>query len=78
MMTMGEKLIEQGRQKGRDEGRLEGRAEDIVRILSVRGFLVDADARRRILACRDPALLDLWLERALTATRVSDVTAEPQ
>jgi hypothetical protein len=74
MMTVGEELIEQGRQKGR----LEARAEDIVRILTVRGVPVNDDARKLIQACRDPALLDQWLERALKATRVSDVTAEQQ
>jgi predicted transposase YdaD len=73
MMTVGEKLIEQGRQKGI----LEGRAEDIIRILSVRRVPVDENSRKLILACRDPALLDLWFERALKANRVSDVT-EPQ
>ncbi|MFL5357049.1 Rpn family recombination-promoting nuclease/putative transposase [Archangium sp.] len=78
MMTVGEELIEQGRQKGRVEGRLEGRAEDIVRILTVRGVPVDENSRKLIQACRDPALLDQWFERALTATRVSDVTAEQQ
>jgi putative YhgA-like transposase len=74
MMTVGEELIEQGRQKGI----LEARAEDIVRILTVRRVPVDEHSRKLILACRDPALLDQWFERALTATHVSDVTAEPQ
>jgi hypothetical protein len=76
MMTVGEKLIEQGRQKGRLEGVLEERAKSVLRILTVRGVPVDDDARQLILACRDPALLDQWFERALKATRVSDVTAE--
>jgi len=72
MMTVGEQLIEQGRQKGI----LEARAEDIVRILTVRGVHVEDTARQRILTCRDPALLDRWLERALTASTVADVTVE--
>jgi predicted transposase YdaD len=72
MMTIGEELIEQGRQKGI----LEGRAEDIVRILTVRGVHVDDTARQLILTCRDPALLNRWFERALTSSTVSDVTAE--
>lgn len=78
MMTVGEKLIEQGRQKGRLEGLLEGQAESVLRILTVRRVPVDEDSRKLILACRDPALLDLWFERALKANRISDVTAEPQ
>lgn len=75
MMTVGEELIEQGRQKGLLEGRLEGRAEDILRILTVRGVRVDENTRELILTCRDPARLDQWFDRALTATNVSDVTA---
>jgi predicted transposase YdaD len=47
MMTVGEELIEQGRQKGI----LEARAEDIVRILAVRGVHVDDTARQLILTC---------------------------
>lgn len=70
MMTVGEKLIEQGRQKGI----LEGRAESVLRILTVRRVPVDESSRKLILACRDPALLDQWFERALKANRVSDVT----
>jgi hypothetical protein len=76
MMTVGEQLIEQGRQEGILKGRLEGRAEGIVRILALRGIHVDDHARKLILACRDPELLDRWLERALKASSVSDVTAE--
>lgn len=76
MMTVGEELMEQGRQKGVVEGRLEGRAEAIVRILTMRGVHVDDNARKLILSCRDPALLEQWLERALKATSVSEMTAE--
>ncbi|QRK09980.1 hypothetical protein JQX13_07720 [Archangium violaceum] len=71
MMTVGEELIEQGRQKGI----LEGRAESVLRILIARGVRMDDNTRELILACRDPALLDQWFDRALTATSVSDVTS---
>ncbi|PTL82945.1 Rpn family recombination-promoting nuclease/putative transposase [Vitiosangium sp. GDMCC 1.1324] len=75
MMTVGEKLIEKGRQEGRLEGRLEGRAEDILRILTARGIHVDDKTRGLIMACRDPALLEQWFDRALTASSISDVTS---
>jgi hypothetical protein len=71
MMTVGEELIEQGRQKGI----LEGRAESVLRILIARGVRVDENTRELILTCRDPARLDQWFDRALTATNVSDVTS---
>ncbi|WNG51021.1 Rpn family recombination-promoting nuclease/putative transposase [Archangium minus] len=71
MMTVGEELIEQGRQKGI----LEGRAEDILRILIARGVHVDDTTRELILTCKDPVRLDQWFDRALTATNISDVIA---
>jgi hypothetical protein len=77
MLTVGEKLIEQGRELGRVEGRVEGRvqgrAEDVLRILAARGVSVDERARQRILLCKDLALLDQWFDRALKATQLSEV-----
>jgi predicted transposase YdaD len=77
MRSYGEELIEQGRQQGLERGRAEGlakgRAESIVRILAARGVHVDDEARQRILTCTDLDTLDLWFERALRATSLSDV-----
>ncbi len=77
MRSYGEELIEQGRQqglaRGREKGRAEARSEDVVRILAARGVHVDDEARRRILSCTDLDTLDLWFERALHATTLSDV-----
>jgi predicted transposase YdaD len=56
-----------------EKGRMEGRAEDVLRILALRGVSVDNQARQRILSCTDLATLGLWLERAITATHISDV-----
>jgi hypothetical protein len=39
----------------------------------MRGVSVDSKARQRILSCTDLATLGLWLERAITATHVSQV-----
>ncbi|HYI00295.1 Rpn family recombination-promoting nuclease/putative transposase [Hyalangium sp.] len=71
-----EEHFEQGRQKGRDEGLAKGRAEDVLRILAVRGVHVDTSARQRILSCTDLATLGLWLERAVNATHISEVLAQ--
>ena len=73
MMTVGEKLREQGRQQGLLEGRAKGRAEDVLRILSARGIAVDEEARKLVLSCTDLTALDQWFDRALTATRFSDL-----
>ncbi|WP_097924681.1 MULTISPECIES: hypothetical protein [Streptomyces] len=67
---------DEGRVEGRVEGRIEGRAEDILRILAVRGVPVPDEARQRITACKDLAVLDVWFERAVTATTVDAVLAE--
>jgi predicted transposase YdaD len=69
MMTVGQKLIEQGRQ----QGLATGRAEDVLRILNARGIAVDEEARKLILSCTDLTTLDQWFDRALTATRFSDL-----
>jgi predicted transposase YdaD len=77
LMRWEDLFIEKGHQKGRAEGRAEGLAEgqakSVLRILAARRVHVDDAARQRILSCTDLATLDQWLERALTATRLSDV-----
>ena len=76
-----EEHFEQGRQKGMDEGLskgvAKGRAEAVLQLLAVRGVLVDSKSRQRILSCSDLETLGLWLERAVTATRISDVLEDP-
>jgi hypothetical protein len=62
--------------QGRAEGQAEGRAEALLRILAARGLEIAADARERILSCRDLSLLDTWLTRAVTAHSASEVLGE--
>jgi hypothetical protein len=80
MRSYGEELIERGRQQGLEQGlaqgRLRGRAEDVLRILTVRGVHVSDEARQRILTCTDLATLDRWFDRALSATTLSDALEE--
>ena len=74
-------LIEKGRQQGRQEGWAQGRAqeraESVLRVLTARGVQVDDKARQRILSCADLVTLERWFDRALTATRLSDVLENP-
>ncbi|HEX8703610.1 MAG TPA: Rpn family recombination-promoting nuclease/putative transposase [Myxococcaceae bacterium] len=56
-----------------EKGRQEGLAEGVLRILAVRGVQVGEQARQRILSCKDMALLNQWFDRAINATRLSDV-----
>jgi hypothetical protein len=74
-------LREEGRREGRDEGRREGRAEEAARAvltaLRVRGIAVADAARERILAQKDPSLLERWLEKAIVAASLGEVLGEP-
>lgn len=65
------------RAEGRDEGRAEGRLEharDLLRrTLARRGLALDAAHTAAIETCTDPAMLDVWLERAATAASAAEV-----
>jgi predicted transposase YdaD len=65
--------FEKGRDEGLAKGLAKGRAEDILRILAVRRVRVDETARQRILSCTDLDALGRWLDRAVTATHISEV-----
>jgi hypothetical protein len=67
-----EGLIE-GRNEGRIEGRAEGEAHSVLRVLSARGVSVSSEQEARIRACRDLGQLELWLDRASTATSADEV-----
>jgi hypothetical protein len=71
----------QGEHKGEIKGRIEGRAEEAARsvltALRVRGIAVPDAARERVLAEKDPARLERWLERAILAVSVAEVIDEP-
>ncbi|MFC5173937.1 hypothetical protein [Streptomyces mutomycini] len=60
----------------RDEGRAAGRAEDILRLLELRGVTVPVEAREKIAGCDDLHLLDRWFSRAVTTTTAEDVFTE--
>ncbi|WNG57916.1 Rpn family recombination-promoting nuclease/putative transposase [Archangium gephyra] len=77
MRSYGEQLIERGRRKGLKQGLALGRAEGLLRILVARGLLVDEQSRQRVLTCMDLATLNKWLDRAVTATTLSEVWGDP-
>jgi predicted transposase YdaD len=85
MKTMAEVLKDQGRQmglvegearglaKGLAEGEAKGLAKAVLRLLEAKGVRVDDASRQRIQNCTDVATLERWLERAVGATRLSEV-----
>ena len=67
--------LQEGEAKGRQEGEAKGRAADILLVLKTRGIAVPEEIEQRIAACTDPAVLSLWLTRAVTAIRAAEVVA---
>ena len=63
--------------EARKWGRAEGMACALLAALRVRGIPVPDAARERILAERDPALLERWVERAIVAASIAEVFDEP-
>ncbi len=59
------------------QGRAEARAGDVLTALRVRGIAVPDAARERILAEKDPARLERWIERAILAPSVAEVIDDP-
>ncbi len=80
IMTM-QRGWEDARREGLDAGHAEGRTEEAARALltalRVRGLAVPDALRERILAEKDPARLERWLERAIVAASIAEVIDEP-
>jgi hypothetical protein len=74
--------VREGEAKGLREGEARGLREGtksvregILLVLTTRGIPVPAEVEQQIAGCSDPALLSLWLKRAVTASRAEDVVA---
>lgn len=52
-----------------------GEATAVLKILSARGLLVSDPARARIVTCTDPAVLERWIERAVTVAETDELFA---
>ena len=61
------------RAEGRAEGVAEGRIVSLHRILDKRGIMITEEQRVRLYTCTDLDQLDVWLDRAVTADRASEV-----
>ncbi|MGW3445823.1 hypothetical protein [Streptomyces sp. NPDC001076] len=60
----------------RPGGRAESRAEDILRILDLRGVEVAEAERDLITDCGDLATLGTWFDRAVSATSAQELLAD--
>jgi hypothetical protein len=59
--------------RGKAEGRAEGEADSILKVLAARGIDVPDSTCAYIHACLDTEQLDVWLDRAVTATSIDDL-----
>lgn len=61
------------RREGLLEGKAEGKAEAILAVLKARGVAFSVEERERIVAVRDEALLERWLQAAVVCGSVADL-----
>ncbi|XXX82633.1 hypothetical protein WMF30_28160 [Sorangium sp. So ce134] len=59
------------------QGRIEEAARALLTVLHARGIAVPEAARERIVAQKDPERLERWLEKAATASALTEVLDEP-
>jgi hypothetical protein len=64
---------EEGRKVGWEEGRARARAEAVLTVLAARGVPVSDVERERILACRQPAVLERWIARAAVVEAAAEL-----
>ncbi|MBK8257170.1 MAG: hypothetical protein IPK82_31420 [Polyangiaceae bacterium] len=65
-----------GEARGEARGKAVGEATALLRILERRGIAVPAEAREKILTCTTTAVLETWLDRALTAAGIDEVLTD--
>ena len=68
-----QKILKKGQIEGEARGEARGKANDVLKILAIRGFQVPKAIEQRVLACQDLELLDGWLTRAVTTSALDDV-----
>jgi hypothetical protein len=65
--------IEQGIERGIERGVVADAAEKVLRVLDVRGLNPTENQRAQVAGSTDLAQLNLWFDRAITATTAADV-----
>lgn len=65
--------FEKGRVEGIAEGRAEGTAEALLKILIRRGLAPTAEQRRHVIECTDLAMLEHWLDGALSVSSIEEL-----
>lgn len=70
-------IFKQGVAKGEGDGIAKGKAGAVIQVLEARGIRVSKASRARILRCTEPAVLDRWLQRAVSVEKAVELFEEP-
>ena len=62
-----------GEARGQARGEARGKAEDILRLMEARGLKPTEVQRKQVTDCADLTQLNLWFDRAITATTTDEV-----
>jgi hypothetical protein len=71
--TFIERIHDQGIAEGEAKGKAEGKAEAVLRLLDARGLAPTDGQRQQVASSTDPAQLDLWFDRAISAGTAAEV-----
>lgn len=74
--TFVERIHDEGIAEGEAKGKAEGKAEAVLKLLVARHLAPSPEQRQQVAACTDPAQLDLWFDRAITASTAAEVFAD--
>lgn len=66
---------DRGIAKGEAKGEVKGLAKALLQLASLRGLALSDAQRELVAACTDPAALERWHARAVTATNADDIFA---
>jgi hypothetical protein len=69
-------FVERIHDEGIAEGEAKGKAEAVLKLLVARHPAPSPEQRQRVTACTDPTQLDLWFDRAITASTAAEVFAD--
>lgn len=62
-----------GKAEGKAEGEAKGKAEAVLKLLDARHLGPSKEQVQQVTSCTDPAQLDLWFDRAITAGTAAEV-----
>jgi hypothetical protein len=65
--------LAEGEARSRAEGEAQGELRAVLTVLSARGFELSPERAALVESCRDTAVLERWLRRAVTAETVDQI-----